>query len=213
MKTPATRTLATATISAYLLLDILSPASAQEAPDWRSDEFTLASTQFKDDGKLPISAISNYPLNGVNQCSIDGSAGGNQSPELHWTNAPRETKSFALVVYDATAAVVHWGIYNISSKTNNLPENAGISDSPYGEEVSNVFSDLSYDGPCPPPGVAPDAHAYVFTLYALDTDIHVYSSANFPPSALTLYRDLLDTSRQHHILASASITGYYSTTP
>jgi phosphatidylethanolamine-binding protein (PEBP) family uncharacterized protein len=61
---------------------------------------------------MPISTIYNYVYQGSNVCSIDGSPGGDELPELSWKNAPRGTRTFAIVVFDETAGVVHWGMYN-----------------------------------------------------------------------------------------------------
>jgi phosphatidylethanolamine-binding protein (PEBP) family uncharacterized protein len=35
--------------------------------------------------------------NGINVCTVDGKPGGNESPELAWTNVPRGTRSFVVV--------------------------------------------------------------------------------------------------------------------
>ena len=94
-----------------------------------------------------------------------------------------------------------------------LPEGAGAADSKYGGQINNDFGDPNYDGPCPPAGVAPDAHHYVFTVYALDTQIKVSSLANFPANAETLYHALIRAGRDGHILASGSLATYYSATP
>src|SRR5580658_6916693 len=81
---------------------------------WEQRKMELSSTTFADGGVLPISMIFESPTSaGTNACSIDGSPGGNTSPELSWTNAPRATQTFAVVLYDTTAAFTHWGIYNI----------------------------------------------------------------------------------------------------
>src|SRR5215469_5256194 len=51
--------------------------------------------------------------------------GGDVSPQLQWSKAPRETKSFALIADDPDAPAgtwVHWVIYNIPANTNALPE-------------------------------------------------------------------------------------------
>lgn len=178
-------------------------------------DFQLASTEFSNGEILPVSALFNYPVSpgGPNACSNNGAAGGDLSPELHWSHAPRGTRSFVVMVYDETAAVVHWGMYNISGTTTELPQNAGAANSNFGLQVTNVFGDESYDGPCPPAGVAPDTHRYVFTVYALDDDLEVYAPVNFPPSALTLYRDLLKAAREDHVLGSARLVGLYSATP
>jgi hypothetical protein len=194
----------------------LASANLAPAQDWRGDQdrrFQVSSTTFENNTTLPISAINNIQYEGSNVCSIDGSAGGDESPELSWTNAPRGTKSFVVIAFDTVAGVTHWGMYNIPATTTELPENAGVAGSTYGQQVVNVFGDLSYDGPCPPPNYPPNVHDYVFTVYALDKELQLPSSPDFPATALTLFRALLEAGRHGHILASASITGLYSTTP
>jgi len=176
-------------------------------------QFVLSSTTFQNGATLPLSMIYNYPVNGSNICSLNGNPGRDTSPELSWTNAPTRTRSFALIVFDVTAGVMHWGMYNISAATSELPENAGVAGSSYGQQAPNVFGDLSYDGPCPPADVAPFAHHYVFTLYALDIDLTLPGSKNFPPSALILFRALIAAGTYHHVLGTTQISGFYSTTP
>ncbi|HEX3682928.1 MAG TPA: hypothetical protein VHU83_10335 [Bryobacteraceae bacterium] len=78
-------------------------------------------------------------------------------------------------------------------------------------------------GRVPPANVAPYVHHYIFTVYALtvyaltvyalDADLSFPSSTNFPANAETLYQALIEAGRCHHILASASLTGLYSTMP
>lgn len=188
-------------------------AAAQETNSARSD-LHLGSTTFANNTFLPISTIHNLVVNNVNVCSIDGSQGGNQSPELFWTGAPPNTRTFAVVVYDVTAAFTHWGMYNISGRSTGLPANAGAPGSTFGAQIVNdFFIGAEYDGPCPPANVAPFVHHYVFTVYALDIELDLPSSANFPATAETLYQALIEAGRHDHILASASLTGLYSTTP
>ena len=177
-------------------------------------KFQLTSSTFADNTAMPISTINNIVVNNVNVCSVDGSPGGNQSPELSWANAPHRTQTFVVVAYDVTAAFTHWGMYNIPAIATGLPANAGIAGSSYGPQIVNdFFTGAEYDGPCPPVNVAPDIHHYVFTVYALDIELHLPSSPNFPASAETLYQALLAAARNRHILASASLTGLYSATP
>jgi Raf kinase inhibitor-like YbhB/YbcL family protein len=173
----------------------------------------LSSRTFANKTTLPLSTIHNILENGVNICSINGSRGGNQSPELSWTSPPRDTRSFVVVLYDVTAAFTHWGMYNISPTLTGLPENAGVAGSVYGDQIVNDFPAAEYDGPCPPPGVAPFVHEYVFTVYALATKLNLPSSANFPAKAGTLYQALIKSGRDGDILDSASLVGFYSTTP
>jgi Raf kinase inhibitor-like YbhB/YbcL family protein len=202
-------------VRVFTALTFLACASSAFAED--QGRFKLTSTTFEDGAIMPISTIYNYVYQGVNVCSIDGSPGGNESPELAWKHAPRGTRSFALVVFDETAGVVHWGMYNISGNTTELPQNAGVSGSAYGQQVINTYgsagsnADLNYGGPCPPSAYPPNVHHYVFTIYALDTELTLDGTADFPPTALSLSEKLVEC--RDHILASASITGLYSTTP
>jgi Raf kinase inhibitor-like YbhB/YbcL family protein len=203
--------------SLMLLLFSLSLSAVTQSSGARvpgSNSFQLSSTTFSNDTTLPISMINNITVNGSNSCSIDGSPGGNQSPELSWSNAPRDTTSFVVTVYDDTAAFTHWGMYNISATATGLPENAGVAGSQYGSQIFNdFFVGAEYDGPCPPANVRPFVHHYVFTVYALDTTLRLPSSPNFPASAESLYQALIKAGKAGHILASSKIVGFYSTTP
>ena len=177
-------------------------------------QFQVSSTTFENNSILPLSMIHNDIVNGSNVCSINGAPGGNQSPELSWTNVPRGTRSFVVVTYDVTAAFTHWGMYNISGDATGLPENAGVAGSTFGMQILNDFGiGDEYDGPCPPANVQPYVHHYVFTVYALDTELQLPSSVNFPANSEALYQALIKAGEQRHILASASIVGLYSTTP
>jgi phosphatidylethanolamine-binding protein (PEBP) family uncharacterized protein len=104
-------------------------------------------------------------------------------------------------------------MYNIPGNATGLPQNAGVAGSLYGSQIANDFGiGAGYDGPCPPANVAPYVHRYVFTVYALDRELELPSSANFPANAETLYHALIKAGQHGHILASASLTGLYSTT-
>lgn len=190
------------------------PQAIQTAPDWQHHHFEVSSNTFKNNTTLPLSMIYNLLVKGSNVCSIDGSPGGNESPELSWRHAPPATRSFVVMAFDVTASFTHWGMYNIAATATGLPQNAGLAGSTYGTQVYNDFPKLSYDGPCPPKGVGPFVHHYIFTVYALDKELHLpSSSSNFPASAETLLFALIEAGRFGHVLASASITGLYSTTP
>src|SRR5271170_4717201 len=85
-------------------------ALADDAEQWDKKKMELTSTTFTDGSVLPISMIFESPNpQGTNACSIDGSPGSNTSPELSWANAPRGTQTFAVVLYDTTAAFTHGG--------------------------------------------------------------------------------------------------------
>jgi len=195
------------------LVTILATAAVAQAQQ-SGGTFQLTSSTFASGSTLPISTINNIVENGVNICSINGSTGGNESPELSWTNAPSGTQTFVVVLYDTTASFTHWGMYNISGSATGLPQNAGVADSPYGKQILNDFGTAStYDGPCPPANVVPYVHHYLFTVYALDITLYLPGTPNFPSNAETLYHELIAAGRFHHILGSASLLGLYSTTP
>lgn len=123
--------------------------------------FQASSTTFVDGATLPLSMIDNIIVNGSNSCSLDGSPGGNESPELSWTTPPAGTAGFVVTTYDTTAAFTHWGMYNISPAATGLPENAGAAVSSYGEQIfNNLLVGKEYDGPCPPAGYKPYSHHY-----------------------------------------------------
>jgi Raf kinase inhibitor-like YbhB/YbcL family protein len=192
----------------------LSPVNADEPLREEGEHrMELTSTTFTDNGTLPLSTVDNFLVNNLNICTADGSLGGNQSPQLAWRHAPHNARSFVVVAYDTTAAFTHWGMYNIPSDTTELAAGAGVATSEVGPQINNDFGSHGYEGPCPPSGVEPFAHHYVFTVYALDTYLTLPSSANFPANAETLYHALLHAAREDHILASAGITGLFSSTP
>lgn len=194
-------------------------AAAAEPPvqneSWSGSDFKVTSTTFPNDGTMPLSTINTIPGNGTaNTCTANGAVGGNQSPELSWTGAPWGTRSFVVVLYDVTASFTHWGMYNIASYVHTLPMNAGVAGSTYGKQIVNDFGAAAeYDGPCPPANYPPNVHQYVFTVYALGMELTLPSSTNFPANAETLYHALIDAGRKQQILASASWTGFYSSTP
>lgn len=106
-----------------------------------------------------------------------GCSGRNISPQLAWSGAPREAKSFALMVHDPDAPTGgagwwHWIVVNIPSTATGLAKGAGKADGsnlPAGAvHVNTDFGGPGWGGPCPPVGDAP--HRYVFTLYALKTE-------------------------------------------
>jgi Raf kinase inhibitor-like YbhB/YbcL family protein len=105
-----------------------------------------------------------------------GCTGKNISPALKWEGAPKNTKSFAVTVYDPDAPTGsgwwHWVIFNIPANVTELPQNAGDPKSgsgPAGSIQSRTdYGTPGYGGACPPKGDTP--HRYQFTVYALDID-------------------------------------------
>jgi len=121
-------------------------------------------------GMAPNSMISNDQVYSGFGCS-----GKNISPALSWKGAPRDTKSFALTVYDPDAPTGsgwwHWVVYNIPADVSELPAGAGNPGGslPAGALQGHTdFGTSGFGGPCPPAGDKP--HRYIFTVYALKAD-------------------------------------------
>jgi Raf kinase inhibitor-like YbhB/YbcL family protein len=126
-------------------------------------------------GKLSVQSTSfkaNGPLASKQVFKGMGCTGDNLSPQLSWSGAPAETKSFAVTVYDPDAPTGsgwwHWVLYNLPAGTHELAEGAG---SPKGTLPEGAvqgrtdFGTSGFGGACPPPGDKP--HHYIVTVYAL----------------------------------------------
>jgi Raf kinase inhibitor-like YbhB/YbcL family protein len=130
------------------------------------------------------------------------SEGENVSPELSWKEAPRETKSFALIVHDPDApkpkGFTHWVVYNIPASKGHLePEVPTKEQVPgTGTQGKNDSGKIGYVGPAPPSG----RHRYYFQLYALDSEL------SLPPGAT---HEELTEAMVGHILERAELMGTY----
>ena len=157
--------------------------------------FTLTSDTFKNGATIPQLIRGNL----APQCH-----GSDKSPTLFWSNPPKGTKSFALVLFDPTANFGHWGIYNMRPNSNRLP--LGVKPGnlpPFWLQVTNDLPVQGYFGPCPPPGIV---HQYVYTIYALDTMLDLPSFPPLPgPTIETLFRAMIG-----HVVGTASIQGHAS---
>ncbi len=173
--------------SALLPSDAPQAASTQSAAEPTVEPvavlpMTLRSPAFESGGEIPQ----------VHTCD-----GVNTSPELIWENVPQGTVALALVLDDPDAGnFVHWVAYDLPPEPGGLP--AGLrSDLPAGGEIgANTWGRSEYGGPCPPTGT----HRYVFTLYALDSEL------DLPPGATA---DGLLAAAEGHILAEAQLAGTY----
>ena len=115
------------TLLAAVLAWASSGSAAAQDAQGRDDEQQLQVTSetFSPGAALPLSAVFNNPVNGMNSCTPNGAAGGDESPQLSWRHVPRGTRSFVVILYDTTAAFTHWGMYNIAAQSRMLPQNAG----------------------------------------------------------------------------------------
>ncbi|MDD2762585.1 MAG: YbhB/YbcL family Raf kinase inhibitor-like protein [Opitutaceae bacterium] len=128
--------------------------------------------------------------------------GADMAPPLQWSEAPADTRSFALICDDPDAPVgtwVHWVIYGLPAVTRELPEMVAPTASlPNGAKQGvNDFRRVGYGGPCPPPG---RPHRYCFKLYALDAEL------TLPPRAT---KPELLRAMAGHVLAEAQLMGTY----
>ena len=124
------------------------------------------------------------------------------SPEFSWKDAPKETKSFVLILHDPDAprrnGFTHWVVYNIPAEvsriTENVPQEATISG--IGSQAKNDAGQIGYKGPCPPSG----KHRYIARLYAL--------SAQLPVKPGAAYTDVI-TAMEKLVIEEAELLGTY----
>lgn len=144
----------------------LAAALIGMVPASQAAGFTLSSPDIK-----PNSTIDKkFEFDGF------GCSGENKSPALKWSGAPKDTRSFAVTVYDPDAPTGsgwwHWTVINIPANVTELAPNAGaVGGANLPKGASHVRIDYGvagWGGVCPPEGDAP--HRYIFTVYALKTD-------------------------------------------
>lgn len=132
----------------------------------------LTSTSFEDGDYLSMDHVmdASYGF---------GCSGGNQSPQLSWSDAPGGTRSFAVTCYDPDAPTGsgfwHWVVANIPANVTELPLDAGNPASgklPAGAvTLRNDAGTNAYAGPCPPQRDHP--HRYYFTVFAVGGELQV----------------------------------------
>jgi len=116
------------------------------------------------------------PVQEVHVFNGFGCEGANLSPALVWKHPPRDTRSFAVTVYDPDAPTGsgwwHWVVFNLPADTRGLEAGAGdpaANKMPAGAVQGRTdFGKPGWGGPCPPKGDKP--HRYVFTVHALKVD-------------------------------------------
>jgi len=131
-----------------------------------ADSFTLSSNDIKQ-GEFMAKA---QEFNGF------GCSGGDLSPQLQWSGAPKGTKSFAITAYDPDAPTGsgwwHWQVVNIASDVTAIETGAGSTKqdlAPKGSfQVNNDYGSRGFGGACPPQGHG--VHHYRFTVHALSVE-------------------------------------------
>jgi Raf kinase inhibitor-like YbhB/YbcL family protein len=105
-----------------------------------------------------------------------GCTGGDLSPHLKWSNAPKGTKSFAITAYDPDAPTGsgwwHWQVVNILKNVTEIATGAGSTNknvAPQGSmQIDNDYGNKAFGGVCPPSGHG--VHHYRFTIHALSIE-------------------------------------------
>ena len=128
------------------------------------------------------------------------------SPALQWTNVPKGTVSFALIMHDpdahvpkAPTDVTHWLVFNIPADVTQLPE-AVAPDAPLANgalQGANIMGKAGYQGSCAGPGAF---HHYTFELLALDTKLDLPQGAT---------REQVQDAVKGHVLGSAVYIGLF----
>ena len=142
----------------------------------------------------------NTMLNIKQVYSHNGCKGQNIAPRLLWSNAPKETKSFAIICHDPDAPHAngwyHWLMINIPADVSEIT--SGVV--PAGATTTiNDFKNFEYDGPCPPKSHG--IHRYNFTVYALDA-----AQLDIAPQTLPTE---VEKRVEAHSIAKSTITGLY----
>jgi Raf kinase inhibitor-like YbhB/YbcL family protein len=168
---------------AALLVSGCTAGGPQETIDMAT--LKLSSPAFSDKGTIPV----DYSCQGLDM-----------SPPLNIAGIPLHARSLALVMDDPDATMgtwVHWVVFNISSRTESIPEGSPPAEALVGR---NSWGNNSYGGPCPPSGT----HRYLFKLYALDTMLDLKSSAT---------RSDVEKAMEGHVLAQTTLVGLYKRKP
>ena len=173
-----------------LLIIILLAACQAAAPQ----------PQPTDPGGATMTFILNSPAfkEGETIPTIHTCEGQDRSPELRWSDAPANARSFVLIVDDPDApggTFTHWVLFDIPAATRQLAE----AETAIGAAGRGDFGRAGYGGPCPPRGGG--SHRYFFKVYALDV-----ASLNLKQGAAR--RDV-ETAMKGHILAQAQLMGRY----
>lgn len=181
-------------LASAFLLAALPAAGFAAAP-----LFTLQSPDFTDNAFLSKSFAGNNK-------SSPACTGDNVSPALSWSNAPQETKSFALLVTDPVGGkglgVTHMVAYNIPAATTSFAQGDLTKGKGY-TGGKNSPGTTAWYGPCPPVGSG--MHHYNFVVIATD----------LPPEQLKagLTHDELLKQLKGHALGAASLVGRFSNDP
>jgi len=194
-------------------------------------------------GKLTLTSPTvqaGKPIPDAFTCN-DKAFGEGSSPELNWSNAPKGTKSYAILLKDLTIEAgesagdtnpehpFHWTIWNIPSSKQTLPASLPKDQSPFtGAQQQNGGPPFispgayGYFGPCPNLGAAGmgapvETHNDAFVLYAFsDAELTPpeYDAGSDAMNPLNPVRQLADFFETHpSLLGTAELTFTSDATP
>ena len=176
------------------------PHAASECDPFRRfpkvPSFQLSSAGVKDGQRLGAAQMS----------GIFGAGGQDLSPQLSWSGFPKETRGFAVTVFDPDAPTQagfwHWAVADLPATTTSLAAGAGLpGDSllPKGAfQLRNDGGSARFLGAAPPVGHG--VHHYYIAVHALDVP-----SLGLPKDASPT---ILGFNLFQHTLARAVIVGW-----
>ena len=194
-------------VGAILILGVSLGARAQEAPPRPAGpppSLLMWSSSFRDLSRIPTKytcAATMPPPSGPRNISTG------ISPMMGWTNAPKGTESFVLILHDpdahvpkAPTDVTHWIVFNIPATATALGEGITATTPQLDGTLqgTNITGQPGYQGPCAPPG---PPHHYTFELLALDEKLDLPQGAT---------REQIEDAVKGHVLGSAVYIGLFN---
>ena len=93
----------------------------------------------------------------------------NHSPGLSWANAPRNTRSYVILIEKINEGGphdLHWSLYNVATSLTSIPQHipVGAKIDGVGLQGLNHIGDSGYTGPCLSRGL----HKFQIRVFALD---------------------------------------------
>jgi len=127
----------------------------------------------------------------------------NTFPGLTWTEGPKGTKTYVLIMQDNSllahgAPILHWTLFNIPASVTKLDPGMAPTGNPPGSSYGPNYLGAAkpYTGPRTPPGPGDNYH---FEVFAIDTTIPEAGKSDY--ATITKAMD-------GHVLASGEVVGH-----
>ncbi len=142
---------------------VLSSASIKKSVTWPEKGMVLSSND----------VFTDQYMGGNYTCEVWGYVSGvGNNPGFYWSNYPKKTKSFVLIMGKALTAYgtdgykANWVLYNIPASTPNVTTWCDIDGTCPGDTGSDYPSDLArYNAPCSRSKSVCSPHMQMYTLY------------------------------------------------